>query len=129
MPCRVARVPCTDLSEHIDSAVERAWVYGSLKFGVSRIRGGHLLIGILKTWNLANVLKSISAQFTRLNVEVLIEQFDAICASSEREPAGRRRCGRACRGSTGCAGHAGAVWSGSDGARPGRKNRPGGGAR
>lgn len=73
----------SDLSEHIDSAVERAWVYGSLKFGVSRIRGGHLLIGILKTWNLANVLKSISAQFTRLNVEVLIEQFDAICASSK----------------------------------------------
>ncbi|RXX59595.1 type VI secretion system ATPase TssH, partial [Enterobacter cloacae] len=73
----------SDLSEHIDSAVERAWVYGSLKFGVSRIRGGHLLIGILKTWNLANVLKSISAQFTRLNVEVLIEQFDTICANSK----------------------------------------------
>ena len=73
----------SDLSEHIDSAVERARVYGSLKFGVSRIRGGHLLIGILKTWNLANVLKSISAQFTRLNVEVLVEQFDAICASSK----------------------------------------------
>ncbi|WET41581.1 type VI secretion system ATPase TssH [Citrobacter enshiensis] len=73
----------SDLSEHIDSAVERAWVYGSLKFGVSRIRGGHLLIGILKTWNLANVLKSISAQFGRLNVEVLIAQFDTICAQSK----------------------------------------------
>ena len=73
----------SDLSEHIDSAVERAWVFGSLKYGVSRIRGGHLLIGILKTWNLANVLKSISAQFTRLNVDVLIEQFDAICAQSK----------------------------------------------
>jgi type VI secretion system protein VasG len=42
-----------------------------------------LLIGMLKTWNLANVLKSISSQFTRLNVEVLIEQFDAICANSK----------------------------------------------
>lgn len=73
----------SDLSEHIDSAVERAWVYGSLKFGVSRIRGGHLLIGLLKTWNLANVLKSISAQFARLNVEVLIAQFDTICAQSK----------------------------------------------
>jgi len=73
----------SDLSEHIDSAVERAWVYGSLTFGVSRIRGGHLLIGLLKTWNLANVLKSISAQFGRINVEVLLEQFDAICAQSK----------------------------------------------
>ncbi|MHA0855019.1 AAA family ATPase, partial [Serratia nematodiphila] len=26
----------SDLSEHIDSAVERAWVYGSLKFGAAR---------------------------------------------------------------------------------------------
>ena len=73
----------SDLSEHIDSAVERAWVYGSLTFGVSRIRGGHLLIGLLKTWNLANVLKSISPQFGRINVEVLLEQFDAICAQSK----------------------------------------------
>ncbi len=29
------------------------------------------------------MLKSISAQFTRLNVEVLIEQFDTICANSK----------------------------------------------
>jgi len=100
----------SDLSEHIDSAVERAWVYGSLKFGVSRIRGGHLRIGILKPWNLANVLKSISAPVRRH------------LRQQQREPAGRRRCGRACRGRTGCAGHAGAVWSGSDGARPGRQD-------
>ena len=73
----------SDLSEHIDSAVERAWVYGSLKFGVTRIRGGHLLIGMLKTFNLANALKSISPQFSRLSADLLIEQFDAIFASSK----------------------------------------------
>ncbi|YCI28659.1 type VI secretion system ATPase TssH [Erwinia sp. PK3-005] len=73
----------SDLSEHIDSAVERAWVYGSLKFGVSRIRGGHLLIGMLKTFNLANVLKSISPQFSRLSADLLMDQFDAIFANSK----------------------------------------------
>ena len=73
----------SDLSEHIDSAVERAWVYGSLKFGVSRIRGGHLLIGMLKTFNLANVLKSISPQFSRLSADLLMEQFDVIFANSK----------------------------------------------
>ena len=73
----------SDLSEHIDSAVERAWVYGSLKFGVTRIRGGHLLIGMLKTFNLANALKSISPQFSRLSADLLIEQFDAIFANSK----------------------------------------------
>lgn len=73
----------SDLSEHIDSAVERAWVYGSLKFGVTQIRGGHLLIGILKTFNLANVLKSISPQFSCLSADLLIAQFDTLFANSK----------------------------------------------
>lgn len=73
----------SDLSEHIDNAVERAWVYGSLKFGVNRIRGGHLLIGLLKTWSLATVLKGISSQFERVRVDALLDDFDAIFADSK----------------------------------------------
>jgi len=73
----------SDLSEHIDSAVERAWVIGSLKFGVNRLRTGHLLIGILKTWNLATVLKGISPQFTRINLELLSEQFTTLLSQSK----------------------------------------------
>lgn len=72
----------SDLSEHIDGAVERAWVYGSLKFGASRIRGGHLLLGLLKTYNLRHLLKSISPQFDRINADILMEQFPAVTASS-----------------------------------------------
>jgi len=73
----------SDLSEHIDSAVERAWVYGSLKYGVNRIRGGHLIIGLLKTWNLANVLKGISGQFAHINVEALHDGFDTLLGGSK----------------------------------------------
>ncbi|MFU9137166.1 type VI secretion system ATPase TssH [Erwinia tasmaniensis] len=73
----------SDLSEHIDSAVERAWVYGSLKFGVQQIRGGHLIIGLLKTFNLANLLKGISPQFGRISADTLLEQFDTILANSK----------------------------------------------
>ncbi|MCG8709069.1 type VI secretion system ATPase TssH [Brenneria sp. 4F2] len=73
----------SDLSEHIDSAVERAWVYGSLKFGVNRIRGGHLLIGILKTRNLANVLSGISPQFDRVSADELTDRFDTIFSASK----------------------------------------------
>ncbi|MGE9551075.1 type VI secretion system ATPase TssH [Erwinia amylovora] len=73
----------SDLSEHIDSAVERAWVYGSLKFGSQQIRGGHLLIGMLKTFNLANLLKGISPQFSRLSADALLEQFDSVFANSK----------------------------------------------
>ncbi|CAI0700267.1 TPA: type VI secretion system ATPase TssH [Serratia fonticola] len=72
----------SDLSEHIDSAVERAWVYGSLKFGAHQIRTGHLLIGILKTYSLRHLLNSISAQFDLINVELLTDQFMTIVANS-----------------------------------------------
>ncbi|CAM4198272.1 type VI secretion system ATPase TssH [Serratia silvae] len=72
----------SDMSEHIDSAVERAWVYGSLKFGAKQIRTGHLIIGILKTYNLRHLLKGISAQFNTINVELLTDQFMTIVANS-----------------------------------------------
>ncbi|MGL6020470.1 MAG: type VI secretion system ATPase TssH [Gibbsiella quercinecans] len=72
----------SDLAEHIDSAVERAWVYGSLKFGANNIRGGHLLLGMLKTYSLRHLLKGISAQFDRINADLLMEQFATVTAHS-----------------------------------------------
>ncbi|MFS7186716.1 type VI secretion system ATPase TssH [Serratia proteamaculans] len=72
----------SDLSEHIDSAVERAWVYGSLKFGATQIRGGHLLLGILKTYSLRHLLKAVSAQFEHINADLLMDQFATITAHS-----------------------------------------------
>ncbi|BET96725.1 type VI secretion system ATPase TssH [Xenorhabdus taiwanensis] len=73
----------SDLAEHIDNAVERAWVYGSLKFGVNEIRSAHLLIGILKTFNLRNALKSISPQFGHVNADTLLDNFNDICNDSD----------------------------------------------
>ncbi|HFK7187869.1 TPA: type VI secretion system ATPase TssH [Serratia odorifera] len=72
----------SDLSEHIDNAVERAWVYGSLKFGAQTIRGGHLLLGIQKTYSLRHQLKAISGQFERINSDILMAQFADITAHS-----------------------------------------------
>ncbi len=39
----------SDLSTHVENAVERGWVYGTLMFGESQVRTGHLLVGMLKT--------------------------------------------------------------------------------
>ena len=50
----------SDLSEHIPDAVERGWVFGTLMFGESQIRSGHLIVGILKTKSLSHILQSIS---------------------------------------------------------------------
>ncbi|AOM40251.1 type VI secretion system ATPase TssH [Xenorhabdus hominickii] len=73
----------SDLSEHIDNAVERAWIYGSLKFGVDEIRSAHLVIGILKTFNLRNAFKSISPQFNLINADTLLDNLNEICSDSD----------------------------------------------
>ena len=39
----------SDFSSHVENAVERGWVYATLMFGESRVRTGHLVVGILKT--------------------------------------------------------------------------------
>src|ERR1035437_5064285 len=42
----------SDLSEHIENAVERAWVYGTLKYGDAQVRSAYILVGIVKTTGL-----------------------------------------------------------------------------
>ncbi|MVW78016.1 type VI secretion system ATPase TssH [Bordetella sp. 02P26C-1] len=75
----------SDLSEHIDSAVERAWVLGSLRYGAQRIRGGHLLAGLVKTYALRNVLVGMSDQFTRIVPDLLLEQLMQIVQGSPED--------------------------------------------
>ena len=48
---RTTRLPrgatsISDLSDHITNAVERGWVYGSLKYGESQVRTGHIVAGV-----------------------------------------------------------------------------------
>ena len=68
----------SDLSEHIDNAVERTWSISSLKFGAQQIRGGHLLLGLLTTNNLRHQLLAISPSFSRISSETLQQQFEQI---------------------------------------------------
>jgi type VI secretion system protein VasG len=65
----------SDLSSQVEEAVERAWVYGTLMFGESQVRSGHLLIGLLKTPTLRNGLLAMSPMFGRIKVEDLGERF------------------------------------------------------
>jgi type VI secretion system protein VasG len=75
----------SDLSEHIDHAVERAWILASLRYGAARIRGGHLLVGLAKTYALRNVLMGISGQFARIVPDVLLGQLDGMVAGSPED--------------------------------------------
>lgn len=75
----------SDLSEHIDSATERAWVYGSLKYGDARIRSAYLLLGILKSNALRNVLYGISPAFKKITPDVLADSLHAIVDGSAED--------------------------------------------
>jgi len=72
----------TDLSSHVEEAVERGWVYGSLMFGESQVRTGYLVIGILKTPSLRHALLGLSSEFDKVKVEALSERFDEYIGDS-----------------------------------------------
>ncbi|MFQ5587545.1 MAG: AAA family ATPase, partial [Nitrospiria bacterium] len=75
----------SDLSSHVEEAVERGWVYGSLMFGESQVRTGHLVIGILKTPSLRHALLGISKEFEKVKYEALSERFSEIVGPSPEE--------------------------------------------
>jgi type VI secretion system protein VasG len=77
-----------DFSPHVENAVERGWVYATLMFGESRVRTGHLMVGILNTPTLRNTLLAISRQFEQIKLEALTDEFNKIVAGSPEENLG-----------------------------------------
>lgn len=75
----------SDLSEHIDSATERAWVYGSLKYSDAKIRSAYLLLGILKSTALRNVLYAMSPAFKKITPDVLADNLETIVHGSAED--------------------------------------------
>lgn len=95
----------SDLSEHLDNAAERAWVYGSLKYGEARIRSAHLILGILKTHSLRNVLYGISSEFKKITPDVLADHLPAIVKDSvEQQDSAALSDGGAAAPATGASG-------------------------
>ncbi len=75
----------SDLSSHVEEAVERGWVYSTLMFGESQIRTGHLIVGILKTPGLRNALPAISKEFEKVKIDTLTERFDEVVGGSPED--------------------------------------------
>ena len=75
----------SDLSSHVEEATERGWVYGTLMFGESQVRTGHLVVGILKTNSLRNALYAVSAEFQKIQADTLTERFGEITGPSPEE--------------------------------------------
>jgi type VI secretion system protein VasG len=75
----------SDFSPQIEEAIEKGWLYASLQFSASRVRTGHLLFGMLKTPTLKNALGNISAEWRKVQVDKLGDEFENICASSTEQ--------------------------------------------
>ncbi len=75
----------SDLSSHLDEAVERAWSYSSLLYGESRVRTGHVILAMLKVPNLKNALLAISKEFDKVKNEALTDGFTKIVSGSPED--------------------------------------------
>ncbi|HKJ17008.1 MAG TPA: AAA family ATPase, partial [Xanthomonadales bacterium] len=75
----------SDLSADLEDAAEQAWLYGSLMFSASGVRGGYLMIGILKTRNLTNELLRISREFEKVKLDELVNSLHKIVEGSPED--------------------------------------------
>ncbi len=74
-----------DLSSQVEESVERGWVYGSLMFGESHVRTGHILLGILKTRSLRYSLEGLSLEFKKISLDALAGKFHDIVGGSPED--------------------------------------------
>lgn len=75
----------TDLSAHVEDAVERGWVYGTLMYGDSSVRTAYLLVGLLKTRELRNELYALSAEFQKIGIDKLTDELMQLISGSPED--------------------------------------------
>src|SRR6266446_4714726 len=74
----------SDFSPDIPNAIERAWVFGTLMFGDSQVRTGHLVVGFLDS-DLRHRFLGLSKEFAKIKVEALTDNFAKIVAGSPED--------------------------------------------
>ncbi len=75
----------TDLSAHVENAVERGWVYATLMYGESQVRTGHLVVGMLKTRELRHALIGVAREFEKIQLDTLTDRFHELLKGSPEE--------------------------------------------
>jgi len=74
----------SDFSPDIPSAIERAWVYGTLMFGDSQVRTGHLIVGFLNG-ELRHKFLAISKELAKIKLETLTDNFSSLVSGSPED--------------------------------------------
>ena len=77
----------SDFSPDIPAAIERAWVYGTLMFGDSQVRTGHLVVGFLGS-DLRHKFVGISRELAKIKLETLTDEFSRIVSGSPEDTLG-----------------------------------------
>ena len=72
----------SDFSQHIETALQQAYLLSTLLFGEYQVRTGHLLIAFLKTDSLKNVFLGLSREFTKIKLEQLTDNYAKIVGDS-----------------------------------------------
>jgi type VI secretion system protein VasG len=72
----------SDLSSHVEDAVERGWVYATLMYGDTKVRTGHLVLGLIKTPGLRNAFLALSKELSKIKPDDLSERLQAIIKES-----------------------------------------------
>jgi type VI secretion system protein VasG len=74
----------SDFSPDIPAAIERGWVYGTLLFGDSQVRTGHLMVGFLSS-ELHHKFLAISRELAKVKLEALTDSFSKIVGGSPED--------------------------------------------
>ena len=74
----------SDFSPDIPSVIERGWVYGTLMFGDSQVRTGHLVVGFLNG-ELRHKFLAISKELAKVKLETLTDSFSKIVSGSPED--------------------------------------------
>jgi type VI secretion system protein VasG len=74
-----------DFSAHVEEAIERGWMYGTLMFGDACVRTGYLVVGILETHGLKRVFEGISPEFRKISLDTLTGRLAQIVGGSPEE--------------------------------------------
>jgi type VI secretion system protein VasG len=73
------------ISNVVADVLDRGWHYATLYFGETQIRSGHMLVGALKSLELRRAFVNLSAEFGKINADLLADEHAKIWAGSEEE--------------------------------------------
>ena len=71
-----------DWSYDTRDAMAQAWLYASIGFKRDKVRSGDLLLALLAVPRLEGLMRKLSSEFTKLDVDRIVQDFDALTEGS-----------------------------------------------